>query len=402
MKQQNFINSKWFGVLCLGAALSLSFMISVDGDDVKADADRKEFVYDLGERRAVLRNLAGEVELFASSSNQLRIVANIVSDKTKFGGQNPIIFEIDDGRGDLVINTKYPLDDYDAIIYRPDGRKYRSNTTTRYLGERVKVTSRSVSGGARVHVDYQVYVPSGATFRLINAVGNISVNDVNGDFDLDASTGNISVNNTQGDIELDTGSGGLRVSNHIGDVSADTGSGGVSVADVSGNVMVDTGSGSVKINGAQGSVQVDTGSGSIDIVGAYGGVEIDTGSGGVDIETVTGDLLVDTGSGSIVVKDWSDGSRLALDTGSGKVQVAGDFSRVQNMDIDTGSGSVKLVSTTQPSMRLVVSANSGINIDVPEMSDVKSSRSRFRGKLGEGAGKGVIDTGAGSVSFVYQ
>lgn len=402
MDMNGLSQTRWSAVVVIGVALWMGLSANVEGDDADAEGSQKVFTYELNGRRAVLRNLVGEVEVFAATSGELRIEAEIVAKKRSLALKKPITFDIDNGNRELVINTIYPLDDYDTIVYRADKKYFKSNTTTRYLGERVRVTSRNVSDGAEVHVNYKVYVPNGANFRLVNAVGKIRVDGVNGDLDLDASSGSIVASNSSGDFSLDTGSGGLRIDQHNGQVSADTGSGGVRVAEVIGNVSVDTGSGGVDVDGVQGQLLVDTGSGGVTVASVSGGVNVDTGSGRVHVEDMTGNISVDTGSGQIQVKRWAGGNSIDLSTGSGRVKVEGDFSRVEDLSVDTGSGSVELVTTTPPSMELVVSANSGIEIDVPNMSSVKTSKRRFRGVLGEGVGKGVIDTGSGSVKFIYQ
>ena len=113
---------------------------------------------------------------------------------------------------------------------------------------------------------------------------------------------------------------------------------------------------------------------------------------------MTGSLNVDTGSGSIDIDNWMGGSNLTLDTGSGSISARGDFSSVERLSVDTGSGSISLISNTVPNMKVDVSSR-GIDVDFPDMTNVRKSRSSFRATIGAGTGRGDIESGSGSVTF---
>lgn len=388
-------------VLLAVAALTLLTGNSAVQADVSGDSVTRveSFSYAPDGRSVTLGNLAGEITLSPSKSDNIEITATVVA-----GGKNAednldlIAFE-DSVRGNqLKLLTLYPVDDHDRFIYKSSGWG-NSQSSFRYQGERVKVGSgRGLRGGIELHVDYDIQLPEGVTFSLTNGVGQITAVGVDGDIALKSRSGAVSTNATSGIFTLDTGSGAITGVKHSGDLSADSGSGRVKIRDVSGNVTADTGSGSISVENAGGRLSADTGSGSVTASNIGGQVNVDTGSGRVALDNISGSLNVDTGSGSIDVQNWAGGSELELDTGSGSIKASGNFANVERMRVDTGSGSVSLVSNTVPNMRLDVSSR-GIEVDFPQMSNVKQSRSSFRATLGAGSGDGEIETGSGSVTF---
>ena len=389
-----------FYVFLTGAVATM-----VVGNLARADVSRdsqtrtETFSYDPAGRTVFLGNLAGEISISASRSNNVEITATVVAGGDDAKSNLDLVgFEEGTANNRLELRTLYPVDDYDTFIYeRKNGGN--SQTNFRYQGEKIKVGSgRRMRDGIELHVDYDIQLPAGVSFTITNGMGEITVDGVDGDIRLKNKSGPITSTNTSGEIVLDTGSGSLTGSRHTGDFEADSGSGRVRVTDVSGNVEADTGSGSIEIENIGGELKADTGSGGVKARNIGGEVRVDTGSGRVVLDEVNGSISVDTGSGSIDIDGWSGGSRLDLDTGSGSISVHGNFASVERMRVDTGSGSVALVSNTMPNMKLSVSSR-GMEIDFLDMTDVKQSRSSFRGTLGAGAGRGEIDTGSGSVSF---
>lgn len=389
--------------LLLMAAAALTLLTG--NSRVQADVSRdsvtrvESFTYDVDGRSVFLGNLAGEIALSPARGNKIEITATVVA-----GGKNAkdnldlVQFEDTTRNGRLELQTLYPVDDYDRFIYKGNGWG-NSQSSFRYMGEKVKVGSGGrLRGGLEIHVDYDIQLPKGVTFSMTNGVGSITAVGIDGDVSLKSRSGTVSSNATSGELTLDTGSGGITGVDHTGDLSADSGSGRVKIRDVTGNVMADTGSGSISVENVGGRLSADTGSGSVTGINIGGKVSVDTGSGRVALAGVSGSLDVDTGSGSIDVKDWMGGSQLELDTGSGSISARGNFADVERMRVDTGSGSITLVSNATPNMRLDVSS-SGIDVDFPNMSNVKSTRRSFRGTLGSGTGDGEIDSGSGSVTF---
>ncbi|NNF17958.1 MAG: DUF4097 family beta strand repeat protein, partial [Gammaproteobacteria bacterium] len=346
----------------------------------------------------VVRNLVGEVRVLPAQSNELRIESTIVAaDKADL---NKIeIIQLEES-GQIEIRTRYPVEDYSYFYYAPDYRNSTTNTSVRYQGEKVGVGSKRRNKNAiDIHVDYVIYLPRRAELKVALAAGKIDARDVDADLGLDTKSGAIGITNTQGVAILDTGSGQLTASAHVGRLSLDTGSGDITASSVTGDVYADTGSGGIELQDIVGNITADTGSGDITITQANGKVSADTGSGSIELEGTTGSVNADTGSGSIKLVDWRGGEQLLVDTGSGSVRVDGDLGQVERLDIETGSGSVRVFTSTVPSVRLDISSRTGIDVDMPQLSEVKKSRGRYRARIGEGAGVASIETGSGSVTF---
>ncbi|MFK8029183.1 MAG: DUF4097 domain-containing protein [Gammaproteobacteria bacterium] len=388
-------------VLMAAAALTMLTSNNMVSADVSRDSKTRveSFSYDVNGRSVTLGNIAGEITLSPSSSDKIEITATVVA-----GGRDAqdnldlIKFEDVVERGVLKLRTVYPTDEYDKYIYQRKGGG-NSSSSFRYQGEKVKVGSgRRFRDGLELHVDFDIQLPADVTFNLVNGAGQITAVGIDGDIKLKNRSGQVSSNNTSGDITLDTGSGAITGIQHRGDLSADSGSGRVKIRDVSGNVLADTGSGSISVENVGGEVNADTGSGRVDVRDAGGEVRVDTGSGRVTIDGATGSLNVDTGSGSIDIDNWMGGSDLDLDTGSGSISARGDFSAVERLKADTGSGSISLISNTVPNMKIDVSSRN-IEVDFPDMSNIKQSRSSFRGTIGSGTGRGDLSSGSGRITF---
>ncbi len=387
--------------LFLSGAIATMVFGSLARADVSRDSQvrTETFSYDPAGRTVFLGNLAGEINILPSRTNKVEISATIVTGgKDARANLDLVSFEEETSNNRLEFRTLYPVDDFDTFLYERKGSG-NSRTNFRYQGKKVTVGSgRRMKDGIELHVDFEIRLPADVSFTVTNGMGEINADGVDGDIRLKNKSGPVKTTNTSGEIVLDTGSGALTGTRHTGDLEADSGSGRVRVSDVSGDVSADTGSGSIEVENIGGNLNADTGSGGVKARTIGGKIRVDTGSGRVTLAEVSGSISVDTGSGSIDIDDWTGGERLDLDTGSGSVSVRGNFASVERMRVDTGSGSVEMVSNTMPNMKLHVSSR-GMEVDFPDMTDVKKSRSSFRGTLGAGTGRGEIDTGSGSVSF---
>ncbi|MDX1454782.1 MAG: DUF4097 family beta strand repeat-containing protein [Gammaproteobacteria bacterium] len=331
-------------------------------------------------------NLMGQVSLEPAAGKDFEIEATVVATADNAAEASRIagLISLQEERwgGGKRILTRYPVDDYDVYVYSDD-RHRGYNVSTGYQGERVNI--RSSGRGLDVHVDYVIKVPAGASVRFENKIGTISATNVNGDLDLD------------------TASGPIKVEGGEGETRADTGSGSVDIRDRRGDVMADTGSGAVLISGILGDVEADTGSGGVEVSAVEGRVEIDTGSGGATLDAIQGDIHIDTGSGGVIGRGLLQVKELYIDTGSGRVDLEGDFSTVRDLEIDTGSGGVKILTSSTLNMELYIETGSGgARVELPEMSNVRTDRGEFSARIGNGEGRGYIDTGSGGVRILSR
>ncbi len=250
-------------------------------------------------------------------------------------------------------------------IYRDDapagwfgGRMY-----VEYLGEKRRL-SGDPDDSVQVRVDLVIKAPADSRLEVENVFGNAIAAGYIGELRLDGTSGSLQSIAGSGRVDLDTGSGPVTVEGHNGEI------------------LADTGSGSVRVRSSEGSLEADTGSGS------------------VEVEGFTGSVHADTGSGSVTVNGLAGASELMVDTGSGGVRVGGDLSTLRRLEIDTGSGGVRIEATAWPSMTLTVDTGSGgVNVDIPGVEDASDDKRRRVLRIGDGSGRGVIDTGSGSVSL---
>ena len=277
--------------------------------------------------------------------------------------------EVGEIRGRSTLRIIYPDD---QIVYPEMGRG--SNTSQSVRGDGTfgdggnrsgdRVRFRGSGRGLEAWADLVIEVPAGRTLSVYLAVGEVEARGIDGD------------------VRLDTGSGPITATDVVGSLNIDTGSGRVSVRGVNGNLTVDTGSGRVDVADVFArEIDLDTGSGGITGVGLEADVlRIDTGSGTIELGEVSAtDVLLDTGSGSVDIELLTDVDRLEVDTGSGSITVRAPSDLGAMVEIDTGSG--------------------GIDLDFPlEVQSVR--RDHVEGRIGDGRGEIVIDTGSGSVRFL--
>lgn len=321
--------------------------------------------YELGGGDVAIYNLAGAVEVVSTSGPDVRVTVRPGGDDA-----SRLSVEVGELRGRMALRVLYPSDE---IVYERESRG-RYNTQLRVRddgtfgggngGDRVRI--RSSGSGMEAHADLLIEVPSGADVVVYNAVGQASASGV------------------EAELRLDLSSGGAMVEDHTGTLEVDIGSGPVSVRNVEGDVEVDTGSGSVEVSGVNGRrVMVDTGSGSVegrDI--RSGSLEVDTGSGRIELMGVSAPAItVDTGSGSVELELLDSVESLEVDTGSGGVTVALPEGLNAEIEVDTGSG--------------------GIDVDFPvEVRTMR--RNYFRGRVGDGSGRILIDTGSGGIRLRHS
>ncbi|HET6278690.1 MAG TPA: DUF4097 family beta strand repeat-containing protein [Candidatus Polarisedimenticolia bacterium] len=282
-------------------------------------------------RPFAVENLAGRMTVVAGSGRSVVAVATVHAESADLAGA--ISFEEVEGTdGRPTLRVRYPLADYGSIKYSEAGQDSgllslfdgNSNTSTRYDGYKVKVSSGS---GVAMWADVEVQVPSSgidATFK--NVVGRVAAADVAGTLSFDTGSGDIDLQRMSGSVEADTGSGDVNATQCRGSIDCDTGSGDCRITDFDGDrIAGDVGSGEIIVrSGTAREIDLDTGSGDIIVEGAE--VEkfaADTGSGDILLETDSPRLAsidADTGSGDVTLRLGAGASFVAYaDQGSGDI-----------------------------------------------------------------------------------
>jgi lia operon protein LiaG len=333
------------------------------GATVSTPADAQERHVLTGES-ATIWNLAGEMLLVAGTGS------DVVVEVTR-GGSDGSRLSVSASGGQLKV--RYPDDE---IVYRGANERWRSSTTLRVRddgtfggswddgGRRVRV--RTSGTGLEAHADLRIQVPKGKRLEVHLALGEVTIENVDGDLRIDVHSASIRATGTKGRLVADAGSGSVRVENGQGELDVDTGSGSTTVLGFTGrSIDIDAGSGSIEVRDVTAErVSVDVGSGSVraESIGADD-VQIDTGSGGVDLwlTKVPRSTNVDTGSGSV---------RLELPATASA-----------DLDIETGSG--------------------GISSDFAVRMD-QVRRNELRGRIGEGGSRITVSTGSGGVRLIKR
>ena len=337
--------------------------------------------YRLGGSRVALYNLAGEVEVVRGEGSE--VVVEVAR-----GGADAGRLSVATGRiaGAETLRVIYPDD---RVVYRNANRGL--NVTVRVRGDgtflggrgggdRVRISGRG--SGLEAHADLTVRVPRGVEIAVHLAAGEGNARDLAADLSFNTASASIDVAGVVGDVSLDTGSGSLTVSGVNGDVIADTGSGPITLDGISGSALTaDTGSGSIRL----GDISVAR-------------VRVDTGSGRIAGSALSAEeVVLDTGSGRIEVQDLA-AARISCDSGSGAVRL-GLAADVDRLLVETGSGAVAVTVPAGFGAALELGSGSGrVSVDVPETRVAEAKRRYFRGTVGDGEGRVVIETGSGGIS----
>lgn len=331
--------------------------------------------------RVAVYNLAGAIEVMRGDGSQVVIeVMRRGADRDRLS--------VETGRiGDReTLRVIYPGD---RVVYGEGGRS--SSATVRvgpdgtFLdgrggGDRVRISGRG--GGLAAHADLSVRVPPGVEVAVYLAVGEGRAEDLGAGLTFRTGSGRVAVAQITGSVNIDTGSGAVTISEVRGHVNAETGSGNIALQGISGGeVTAETGSGHIALEEITGSsLRAHTGSGRIRGQAlAVEELSVDTGSGRVELDRLEAVRVnCDTGSGSVRLGLASDVERLVIDTGSGGVTVEVPSGFGATMELSSGSGSV--------------------SVDVPGREAAVVRRRYFRGSVGDGEGRVMIETGSGGIT----
>lgn len=157
-----------------------------------------------------------------------------------------------------------------------------------------------------ITVDYEITAPVDTALRARSDSGNLTIEGLHGNADLQSGSGDLKLTGLTGDIRLQTGSGNVRARDIAGAMRGGAGSGDIEVDEHgAGDIDLHTGSGNVTVRGVQGALRADAGSGDITAEGQQSGTwEIRTGSGNVRVRLPSNsafDADFTTSSGTIDV-----------------------------------------------------------------------------------------------------
>jgi hypothetical protein len=218
--------------------------------------------------------------------------------------------EIDVGQGDVAVSGCEQAEASGTLTTR-FGKT--PPTTAHYVDDGVlHVTATCEDMELACAIELALDVPRGVDVVVVGGSGDVTVEGVDGDVDVEAGSGDVRVADAGGRVTAETGSGDLVVTDPAGDVDASVGSGDI---DVTGSnaftVAASAGSGDVRVQQLCPFTRVDAETGSGDIVlavpaGAYD-LDARSDSGDVDVLGVSDDATAGSairavsGSGDVVV-----------------------------------------------------------------------------------------------------
>jgi len=333
----------------LSIAAALASISLVAPPALAADATRTLRAEIPATGAVTIENIAGTMKVVPGKADNIVAIATVHAENEALADR--IRFE--KVAGEQTLRVAYPLDDYSTIRYPGDaggasllGRLFggSTNTTTKYAGRRVRISSGS---GVMVYADIEIQVPSRqveAVFR--NLAGRITGEGVSGTLTFDSASGEILLSRLSGKITADTGSG---------DVKAD------------------------------------------DLEGSFSG---DTGSGDIDLARFRGEKVAcNTGSGDVRVVE-ADTVEFSANSGSGEILFEADGSRLERVSTDTGSGDVTLRLGPDASFEAMADLASGdINNRYPDAEAILRDDEVVGFRRGDAHIRVRVDTGSGDLTL---
>ena len=178
----------------------------------------------------------------------------------------------------------------------------------------------------------------------------------------------------EGNVTAKSGDGSITIEGIQGQFDLHTGDGSIRARNVGGQMTFVTGDGSVTLDSATGTIDGETGDGSVSVSGALGAVKLRTGDGSITFHADAGTKM--TG-------DWS------FSTGDGSVAVYLPPDFAAELDAHTGDGSIRNELNVQ------AEADDSKRHD----HDNDEERRTLRTRLGGGGKTLKIRTGDGSIKL---
>ena len=273
----------------------------------------------------------------------------------KFQTTGPAQLEIDAGSDDFMIRSgpagsvsisgKIHVDNTWLLGNRTTQvQELEGNPPVRQNGNMIHI---GPTDKKNISVDYEIIVPSDTRVRSRTGSGDLKVEGLNADLDLQTGSGDLCLENIKGSIQSHTGSG---------DVLAKS---------VSGNFRADASSGDIQVE-----------------EGGDGSVEVRTTSGDIAVKGITGVLHVEAGSGDISAEGTPAGNWEAR-TGSGNVHLSVPRDSAFQLDASTSSGELNV--------------NHAITLTV--QGNLDAARHELKGTVGSGGPVVTVHTGSGDIDI---
>jgi DUF4097 and DUF4098 domain-containing protein YvlB len=213
----------------------------------------------------------------------------------------------------------------------------------RFTSNGTRATLEPASGRGCNDGRFEISVPAGSRVSARSWSGSVSVRGVHGDVETQTQSADVDVRDV-GRLELETLSGDVNVQGVTGDANINTVSGGVELSGVRGDVAIETVSGDLRLSDVVAKqVRTHTTSGDLDFAGQIldgGRYEFNTHSGEIALELardVGAQLSVSTFSGEI-------DSDFPVTLKAGDPGIGGD--RAKKLNFTLGHGTARIIAET--------------------------------------------------------
>lgn len=223
-------------------------------------------------------------------------------------------------------------------------RELENNPPVGQLGNTVHLDHANLNN---IWIDYEVTVPADTPVRSRTSSGDVKIQDLTSDLDLESGSGDLWLENITGRIATRSHSGDVRARTISGSFSAEASSGDIRLQERGkGDVDIRTTSGDIEATGIDGALHLEAGSGDISAAGTPAGSwEARAGSGNIylsiphntgfelDAATNSGEISIHQAV-TITVEGNLDAARRAI---KGAVGGGGPL-----VTLHTGSGDIEI------------------------------------------------------------
>lgn len=173
------------------------------------------------------------------------------------------------------------------------------------------------------------------------------------------SSANTTIENVDGQINVNTSSGDMHLNNIKGSLNLNASSGDITVSNEQGPLTVQTSSGNIHLNNGNGPLKLNTCSGDVAIANEQGAVSAQACSGDIQIKQLDGSVDLSTRSGNITLEQAQLSGQDHLQTTSGDIHFSGTLAPQGNYQMETTSGNIALKLPADASFQLNTSSASG-------------------------------------------
>ncbi len=191
-------------------------------------------------------------------------------------------------------------------------------------GKELKLSERWSGRTTRGRVSWKVVAPKTTDIKFSAASGDVLINNMNSQIDVNTASGDVEIENCSGDIEIEVASG---------DVSAEN---------LSGDIEISTASGDIEIEDSKGDLELSTASGDIEASNLEGVFEMSVASGDIEVENIKGEFDVEVASGDADLKEIVILAESCFSAASGDIDILLAKTAEYDLDLSAASGNVTL------------------------------------------------------------